>query len=244
LSEPVRIAMWSGPRNISTAMMRAWDNRPDCCVVDEPFYACYLQATGIQHPMTEAVLASQPRDWQAVVAQLTAPLPEGASLQYQKHMTHHMVVALDVAWLETARHAFLIRDPVEMVASYVRKRGEVTVEDLGLPKEVEIYHSICDSTGQAPPVIDASDVLRQPEAALRRLCGALSVPFSESMLSWPPGLRDSDGVWAPHWYNAVAQSTGFAPYTPSCVALPEPLLAVAEACRPHYEFLSARKLEV
>jgi hypothetical protein len=236
--------MWSGPRNISTAMMRAWENRDDCVVVDEPFYACYLSATGIRHPMRDAVLASQPCEWQAVIAGLTAPLPAGIGLQYQKHMTHHMVVPLDPTLLTTARHAFLIRDPVEMVASYVQKRGEVTVDDLGLPKQVEIYQRVCEATGQAPPVIEACDVLRHPEPALRRLCGALDVPFSERMLSWPPGLRDSDGVWAPHWYNAVARSTGFARYTPGSPALPEQLRAVAEACRPHYEFLRVRKLTV
>jgi hypothetical protein len=236
--------MWSGPRNISTAMMRAWENRDDCCVVDEPFYACYLDVTGIRHPMRDAVLASQPRDWREVMGDLSAPLPGRCRLQYQKHMTHHMVVPLDAAWLTTVRHAFLIRDPFEMVASYAQKRGEVTVDDLGLENEVEIYERVQESTGQEPPVIEASDVLRQPEAALRRLCLALEVPFSEKMLSWPSGLRDSDGVWAPHWYNTVAQSTGFAAYTTSAVALPEHLRAVAEACRPHYEFLRARKLEI
>jgi hypothetical protein len=244
MTETLRIAMWSGPRNISTAMMRAWENRADCCVVDEPFYACYLDATGLRHPMREAVLASQPCEWQAVIAGLTAPLPAGIRVQYQKQMTHHMVVPLDAAWLKTARHAFLIRDPLEMVASYVQKRREVTVEDLGLRKQVEIYDSVCEATGREPPVIEAADVLRQPEAALRRLCLALGVPFSAKMLSWPPGLRASDGVWAPHWYHAVAQSTGFAPMTPKPIDLPDELLDVAEACRPAYRYLRVRKLVV
>jgi hypothetical protein len=244
MREPVRIAMWSGPRNISTAMMRAWENRDDCCVVDEPFYACYLDATRIQHPMREAVLASQPWDWPAVIADLSAPLPVGCRLQYQKHMTHHMVVPLDPEWLATARHAFLIRDPYEMVASYARKRGEMTVDDLGLARAVEIFGHIREATGQEPPVIEASDVLRQPEAALRRLCLALDVPFSEKMLSWPAGLRNSDGVWAPHWYNAVAQSTGFSAYIPHHAPLPEHLRDIAEACMPHFEFLRAHKLAI
>ena len=236
--------MWSGPRNISTALMRAWENRDDCCVVDEPFYACYLHATGIDHPMRDEVLASQPREWEAVIESLAAPLPPGVRLQYQKHMTQHMVGPLDARWLRTVRHAFLIRDPVEMVASYAQKRGEVTVDDLGLPKQVEIYQRVAEVTGRAPPVIEARDVLRSPEAALRHLCGALGVAFSAKMLAWPPGLRDSDGVWARHWYHAVAQSTGFAPFTPREVTLPEPLVAVARSCAPHFEFLRARKLMV
>lgn len=245
MSEPVRIAMWSGPRNISTAMMRAWENRDDCRVVDEPFYACYLEATGLDHPMRAEVLASQPRSWEAVIEGLTAPLPEGVSLQYQKHMTHHMLAPLDSAWLATVRHAFLIRDPHEVVASYAQKRGEVTAEDLGLEKQVEIYRRVVDATGVEPPVIEGIDVLRQPETALRRLCQALDVPFSEKMLAWPPGPRDSDGVWAPHWYNAVARSTGFsAPAEGPAAALPAELRAVADACVPHYEVLRARKLQV
>jgi hypothetical protein len=244
MMEPVRIAMWSGPRNISTALMRAWENREDCCVVDEPFYACYLHATGLEHPMREEVLASQPREWRAVMDQLTAPLPDGIGLQYQKHMTHHMLAPLEEEWLATARHAFLIRDPFEVVASYARKRGDPTADDLGLAKELEIYEQIAQATGSEPPVIEAGDVLQRPETALRRLCLALDVPFSERMLSWPPGLRDSDGVWAQHWYNAVAQSTSFSPPTPDVKDLPEHLVAVAEACLPHYHLLRARKLDI
>ncbi len=236
--------MWSGPRNISTAMMRAWENRDDCCVVDEPFYACYLEATGLDHPMREEVLASQPRDWGAVIDQLTAPLPAGCHLQYQKQMTHHMVASLNDEWLGTARHAFLIRDPYEMVASYVAKRGEVIAEDLGLAKAVEVFDRIRKSTGAEPPVIDAGDVLRWPEVALRRLCAALEVPFSDRMLAWPVGPRESDGVWAAHWYNAVVASSGFAPYSPREVELPDHLRSVAEACLPDYEYLRARRLRV
>lgn len=236
--------MWSGPRNISTALMRAWENREDCCIVDEPFYGCYLHATGVQHPMREAVLASQPHQWRVVLAALMAPLPPGVRWQYQKHMAHHMVVPLDTTWLATARHAFLIRDPVETALSYAQKRAVFTVDDLGLAQQVEIYHTVYRATGQPPPVIEASDVLRQPAAALQRLCDALGVPFSEKMLSWPPGLRPSDGVWAAHWYHAVAESTGFARYRPGRAELPDELRAIAEACRPHYEFLRARKLPI
>ena len=235
--------MWSGPRNISTAMMRAWENRDDCHVVDEPFYACYLHATGIRHPMYEAVLASQPREWHAVIVALTAPLPEGVAIQYQKHMTHHMVAGLDEDWLRTARHAFLIRDPIEMVASYARKREAVGIDDLGLPQQVQIYHRIADVTGTPPPVLESRDVLHDPATMLRRLCTALHVAFCDRMLSWPPGLRASDGVWAPHWYDAVAKSTGFGRFDAGPVVLPRELRDVAEACRPYYEFFCERKLQ-
>lgn len=238
--------MWSGPRNISTAMMRAWENRGDCVVVDEPFYACYLAATGADHPMREEVLRSQPRDWREVIRALAAPLPDGVRIQYQKQMTHHVVFPLEDAWLRTARHAFLIRDPYEIVASYVRKRAAVTAADLGIERQVEIYERIREATGQAPPIVEAADVLANPAGVLRALCEALNVSFTERMLSWPPGLRPSDGIWAAHWYDAVARSTGFARPSPSPdpAALPAEARAAAEACLPAFEYLRARKLRI
>ncbi len=240
-ADPLRIAMWSGPRNISTAMMRAFENRDDCVVRDEPYYACYLAATGIEHPMRDEVLRSQPTDWRAVIETLTAPLPAGVTVEYQKQMTHHMVVALDETWLRSLTHAFLVRDPVDMVASYVQKRGQVSVDDLGLPRQVEVYKFVCRATGQTPPVLDARDVLHAPETALRGLCGQLGIGFSKKMLAWPPGLRESDGVWASHWYNAVAKSTGFGVYKSHSDDLPRAYKKVVESCREYYEYFLERK---
>ncbi|MFK7915834.1 MAG: hypothetical protein AB8B93_18100 [Pseudomonadales bacterium] len=240
-TEPVRIAMWSGPRNISTAMMRSFENRADCVVVDEPFYACYLAHSGVVHPMQEAVLASQPRQWSAVTAALREPLPAGVTLQYQKHMTHHMLEDLDAAWVQEVQHAFLIRNPADMVASYVNKRGSVTVDDLGLPRQVALYQSIQAATGQRPPVVEARDVLQDPEPALRQLCGALGIAFAPEMLAWPAGLRSSDGVWASHWYNAVETSTGFGAYSSHSEKLPSEYQRVVDACQPYYEFFQAQK---
>ena len=240
-STPVRIAMWSGPRNISTAMMRAFENRPDCVVVDEPFYACYLAHSGVVHPMQEAVLASQPNHWQAVTEALERPLAAGIAVQYHKHMTHHMLTDPDPDWLVHVRHAFLIRNPADMVASYVNKRGTVTVDDLGLPRQVALYQMIQTVTGQRPPVIEARDVLADPEPALRGLCEALGISFSAKMLRWPAGVRSSDGVWAPHWYNAVAGSTGFGDYSSHQAPLPDAYQRVVEDCAPYYAFFQAQK---
>jgi hypothetical protein len=246
MSEPIRIAMWSGPRNISTAMMRSWESRGDCCVVDEPFYACYLEATGIDHPMREEVLASQPRNWRAVVEGLRAPLPEGVEIQYQKQMAHHMIVTPSEGWMRSVRHAFLIRDPREVVASYVEKRAAVTPDDLGFRRQMEIFDRVVALTGAEPPIIEGLDVLRDPGRALRVLCEALDVPFSERMLSWRPGLRETDGVWARHWYGAAARSTGFqAPASEGpVVELPSALRSVADACMPRYDYLRAMKIRV
>ncbi|QZY30818.1 sulfotransferase [Nocardioides coralli] len=230
--------MWSGPRNISTAMMRAWENRPDTVVVDEPFYASYLHATGADHPAREEVIASQPTDPAEVVAGLLAPLPPGVTVHYAKHMTHHLAPDADLSWLAEFRTALLIREPREVVASYVRAREACEPEDIGLLQQVRLL----DHLDAPPPVIDAADFLRDPEGHLRWLCDWLGIDFTDRMLSWPAGPRDTDGVWAPHWYDAVWASTGFEPHRPRVVDLDAHDAAVAEACRPAYERL--RELRV
>jgi hypothetical protein len=229
-----RIAMWSGPRNISTAMMRAFGNRPDCAVSDEPLYAHYLAATGIDHPMREAVIASQPTGWREVVRRITGPVPGGKPLWYQKHMTHHMIPAVGRDWLAGLDHAFLIRDPREMAASYGARRESVTPADLGAELQAELYDEVCRRTGREPPVIDAADVLREPRRMLSLLCEALEIAFDDAMLAWSPGRRDSDGVWGAHWYASVWASTGFRSYAPAEVELSPELEAVSAACAPFY----------
>jgi len=232
----LRLAMWSGPRNISTAMMRAWENRPDCVVVDEPFYACYLSETGADHPMKEAVIASQPCDWSIVAQQLT----EGqatAEIFYQKHMTHHMLPHVSLDWTPALRHCFLIRDPFEVVNSYRQKRDTVTVDDIGIVRQLELYEQIANITGQLIPVIDAKRFLLAPQKTLELLCEQLAIPFCNEMLSWPAGRRGSDGVWASHWYQAVEASTGFEPYLKREFDLTEQQLEVVEQSRLSYEAL-------
>ena len=240
----IRIAMWSGPRNISTAMMRAFGNRPDCAVSDEPFYAAYLDATGLIHPQRDAILASQPRDARAVAAQVAGPVPGGRPLWYQKHMTHHMLPGFDRAWMRRCTNAFLIRAPGPVLLSYVEKRAEVTLDDIGLPQQVDLFDRVADRLGHAPPVVDARDVLADPAAALTPFCAALGIAFSDAMLAWPPGRRATDGVWAPSWYGSVERSTGFGPprAEPGFDDLPDRLKPLAEAGRPFYEKLARHRI--
>jgi hypothetical protein len=242
---PLRIAMWSGPRNISTAMMRAFGNRSDCAVSDEPFYAAYLKATGYDHPMREAVIASQPTDWRDVVSGLCGPAPGGKPIWYQKHMTHHMIEGFGRDWIDGFVNAFLIRAPEAVLASYARKRQDFSLEEIGLPAQLALFERAADRLGKAPPVIDGPDVLADPPGALNALCEACGVVFDPSMLSWPPGRRDSDGVWAPAWYDAVERSTGFGTPQPEARFddLPDALKPIAEAARPYYERLATFRLK-
>jgi hypothetical protein len=224
----VRLAVWSGPRNISTALMRSWENRPDTRVTDEPLYAHYLSRTGLDHPGRDAVIAAGETSWPAVVAGLTAPVD---GVHYQKHMAHHLLPDLPRDWIAGLRNVLLIRDPAEVVASYVRSRADVSAEDLGLGQQAELFDRL------GAPVLDAADFLRDPEGHLRWLCGYAGVDFTDRMLRWPAGPRDSDGVWAPYWYDAVLASTGFAPYVPRRVELAGAARVAAERSRPHYERL-------
>jgi hypothetical protein len=236
----VRVAMWSGPRNLSTAMMRSFENRGDCVVVDEPLYAAYLARTGLDHPGRADVLASQPTDPDEVVRSLRAPLPDGVEVHYVKHMTHHLPEGMDLSWTTGSQNVLLVRDPAEVVASYVRSRETCEVADIGLLQQLRLLQS----WAQPPPVIDAGDFLRDPEGHLRWLCDWLGIPFTDRMTSWPPGPRDSDGAWAPHWYHAVQRSTGFEPWRPRDVHLSAHDAAVAEACRPAYERLRELRVRV
>jgi hypothetical protein len=238
----LRIAMWSGPRNISTAMMRSWENRPDCSVVDEPFYACYLRETGLPHPCREAVLESQSDSRQTVIREITYG-PVRTPLQYQKHMTHHMPEGTDLAWCKGLRHCFLVRDPVEVIGSYLEKMPTVSEEDIGIVRQAALFEEISRISGAEPAVVDSGDVLRDPAGVLEQLCAYLDIEWLPgAMLHWPAGPRDSDGVWASHWYQAVHASNGFAEYRPRHRTLNEAQQQLADAMHPFYRSLWDRRL--
>ena len=225
-------------------MMRAWGNRPDTFVIDEPFYAFYLRATGKKHPGAGEVIATGETDWRKVVEQCGRRLsaPTGKRIFYQKQMTHHLLPEIDLEWLAGMTNCFLIRDPREVILSYLKKQGDPTLEDLGFVQQAEIFDWVGARTGSIPPVIDASDVLQNPERILRLLCTAVAIEFDESMLSWPSGLRETDGVWARYWYGEVAKSTSFQPYKPREVIVPDRLHELHEQCRSYYERLYEYRL--
>jgi hypothetical protein len=239
---PIRIAMWSGPRNISTAMMRSWDARPDTFVVDEPFYAFYLNATGKKHPGANEVIANGETDWRKVVAQLTGPIANGKKIFFEKQMTHHLLPEVDRQWLGLVTNCFLIRAPEEVITSYIKKNSDPTLEDLGFVQQCEIFDWVRKHTGAIPAVVDAKDVLQNPKDTLRLLCHAVGVEFDDAMLSWPPGLRDTDGIWAKYWYSEVARSTSFQPYRQKNEPVPDCLGEIHERCQECYERLCKYRL--
>jgi len=223
-------------------MMRAWGNRDDTVVIDEPFYAYYLKVTGIEHPGADEVIATGETDWRKVVAQLTGQIASGKRIFFQKHMTHHLLPEIDREWLGAVTNCFLIRDPREVISSYIKKREDPALEDLGFVQQAEIFDFVRSHTNAVPPVVDAKDVLQNPEGTLRLLCEAVGVEFSKSMLSWPPGLRGTDGIWARHWYGEVAKTTSFQPYHPTQYEVPQRFREIHERCRECYERLFACRL--
>ena len=241
-ASPVRVAMWSGPRNISTAMMRSWENRGDTAVWDEPFYAWYLDSTGIEHPVGSEVIAAGETDWRRVVKRLLGEAPGGRPVFFQKHMTHHLLPEIDRGWMDEVVNCFLIRDPREVLASYARMRSTVTVEDVGVPQQAEIFDYLQARSTDTPVVLDARDVLENPRGVLSALCGRIGIEFTDRMLAWPPGPRESDGVWAKHWYHSVHRSSGFQPYVARTDPLPGRLEPLARECEPHYRRLWEQRL--
>jgi hypothetical protein len=237
-----RIAMWSGPRNLSTAMMRSFGSRSDTVVSDEPFYGCYLKSTGTDHPMREQVIAAMDCNWRSVMRTLSGPSPDGSPVWYQKQMSHHMTGPVGYEDFEGFTHAFLIREPERMIASYLRKREAAAFEDFGLERQAEFFDREAERLGRAPPVVDAGDLLNDPPGVLSELCDALRIAWDPTMLSWAPGPRPTDGPWAPHWYAAVETSTGFGPPDSEPAALPDHARRLAERCRPYYERLALYRI--
>lgn len=235
--------MWSGPRNLSTAMMRSFGSRRDCLAMDEPFYAAYLQATGLDHPMCQEIIADGEVDPQKVIDQcLQLPKPPH-SLVYQKHMTHHMIEGFDISWIAEVTNVFLIREPRRVLASYAAKTESVSADDIGFRKQRELFEYLLNDQSKPPAVVDAADIRRAPEQMLKALCQAIDIPYSSEMLSWEAGPKPEDGIWAKHWYDAVWNSTGFAsPEAEKQIDLPEALQAIEEEVLPDYQFMQKYRL--
>ncbi len=238
----MKIAMWSGPRNLSTAMMYAFAARGDCAVWDEPFYAAYLAKTGIDHPMRDTIIAAHDADPATVAAACTGDIPDGKSIHYQKHMTLHMIPEFDRGFMRALTNVFLIRHPARVVASYSQKREAPTLADIGFVQQAELFDQVAGWMGRPPLVIDSADIRANPRESLTKLCNTLGIPVTENMLHWPAGPKPYDGVWAPHWYNAVHASTGFGEAEGALPTLPADYAPLVEQALPHYQRLARFKL--
>lgn len=238
----MKIAMWSGPRNLSTAMMYSFAARGDCAVWDEPFYAAYLAKTGIDHPMRDAIIAAHDADPASVAAACTGAVPDGKDVHYQKHMTLHMIPEFDRGFMRDLTNVFLIRHPARVVASYSQKREAPTLADIGFVQQAELFDQVAGWSGRTPIVIDSADIRANPRESLQKLCAALGIAFTANMLSWPAGPKPYDGVWAPHWYNAVHASTGFGEAEGPLPTLPAEYAPLVEQALPHYQRLARFKL--
>lgn len=238
----MKIAMWSGPRNLSTAMMYAFAARGDCAVWDEPFYAAYLRQTGIDHPMRDQIIAAHEDDPAKVAAACISEIPQGKTIFYQKHMTLHMIPDFDRQFMRSLTNVFLIRHPARVVASYAKKREGPTLADIGFVQQADLFDQVAGWTGKPPLVIDSADIRANPKGALQRLCAALTIPFKDSMLHWPAGPKPYDGIWAEHWYGAVHRSTGFEDPEGPLPDLPPAYQALVDEALPFYEKLTAYKL--
>ncbi len=240
---PLRIAMWSGPRNISTALMRAWENRNDCIVWDEPLYGYYLHATGIPHQGAAEVIADQGTDVNAIIARCTGEIPGGKQIFYQKHMTLHLLPEIERSWLSALVNCFLIREPEAVIASYAAVRSDATLDDIGFIQQAELFDQVCAMTGEVPMVIDSRGFLLDPESMLQAICAKLDIEFVPEMLSWTKGSRDSDGVWAKYWYDSVWNSTGFTAFRKKEYALSDKDRNIAMQARPYYENLYQYRIQ-
>ncbi|WP_323770020.1 HAD family hydrolase [Antarctobacter sp.] len=239
----MNIACWSGPRNLSTALMYAFGARDDCGVWDEPFYAAYLTRTGIHHPMRDEIIAAGITDPAEVARRCAAPDPKGAAHYYLKLMTHHVLEGDSLDWAAQAAHVFLIRHPARVLASYAVKRENPDLTDIGFAQQSAVFEEV-RARGWRYAVIDSVDIRRAPEPALRALCAAIDLPFDPAMLSWSAGGHRDDGVWASHWYDAVHRSTGFAGAEGPLPGVDPALRAVHDAALPHYQRMQAETLRI
>ena len=242
MDEGCRVAMWSGPRNISTAMMYSFENRDDCYAIDEPFYAHYLLQTGLDHPDADRVIESYETDYDKIVQSLIGDIPDGAQVWYQKHMCHHILPEMDIDWIHSLSNCFLIRDPKEVLLSLSQITHEISLWATGLPQQIMLLER-ASQDGSMPPIIDSRDVLENPAGMLGKLCRELDIPFSNDMLSWEAGPRVCDGIWGEHWYDSVWSSTGFSPYRLRSGELPPSLEPILEQATPLYRELYSKRVK-
>ena len=238
------IAMWSGPRNISTALMRSFENRSDTVVLDEPFYAYFLKHTNLNHPGKEEIISTQECKWAKIVKKITGPVPQNKSIWYQKHMAQHNLEKYDISWIGKFKNCILIRDPKYVIPSYNKRYSFLHKNLLGYPQQLNIIRILEDTEGLTPPIFDASEILKNPRLALKKICNSIGISFSEKMLKWPKGKRKSDGVWSKYWYKNVESSSGFKPFRKKNITIEKKMSALYKDCLLDYNSMYEKRVVI
>ncbi len=237
-----RICMWSGPRNLSTTMMRCFGGRSDTICTDEPFYATFLKATGLDHPMADEIIEAGDTDPKSVCSKLQQNTVSSSAYWYQKHMCHHMLEGIPRDFMDGAIHIFLIRDPRRVIASWIKKNPKLSFDEVAVKQQCDLYQYVSDRYG-VPPVIDTDDLLIDPRKYLKQLCSKIDIPWDEGMLKWNAGPHTEDGIWGKVWYDSVWRSTGFGPPAdPSLPGLSTEFTAIANQAMPYYNRMKAAAL--
>ncbi len=237
----VKIAMWSGPRNISTALMRSFENRDDTFVTDEPLYGYYLKQTKIDHPMKNEIINSSDTNWKSISKFLTGDIPKNKSIWYQKHMAQHNIFISDMSWICELNNCFLIRNPKDVIKSYIKKLQLNSSHQLGFLQQFNLFNFL-EEKGCDIIIIDSIDLLINPQNILKLLCNRLNIPFTNKMLNWPKGIRSSDGIWGKHWYNNVINTTGFKSYIDNNQKLPKKYHNIYHECIDYYQYLYEKRI--
>ena len=234
------LSLWSGPRNVSTALMYSFLQHPAIHVIDEPLYAHYLSKTSVSHPGDKEVLLTMEHDGEKVLKKIVSETKK-FQIVFLKNMAHHWI-GLDSSWLDKYDNIFLIRDPKQMLPSLVNQLPKPILRDTGLKTQVEIYDRL-QKQGKQPIIIDAKYLLKNPKKILRIVFKHLGLPFSTRMLKWPKGPKREDGIWAKYWYHNVHQSEEFTPYYAKKEPFPEHLNELLDECTPYYQYLTKRSIK-
>ncbi len=234
--------MWSGPRNLSTVLMRSFENRKDTVVIDEPFYAHFLKQTNLNHPGKNEIISTLDSNWDNIVLKITGPIPQNKSIWYQKHMAQHNLEGCDINWINSFHNCILIRDPKYVIPSYNKEYSLSDEKLLGYSQQLDLIQILEDKKGATPPIFDATDILKKPEKALKKICTSVGISFSQSMLKWPKGKRKSDGIWAKYWYRNVENSSEFYPFQKKNIVIDKKLIPLYKKCLADYNSMYEKRI--
>ena len=234
------VACWSGPRNISTALMRSWSSRKDTFVTDEPFYAYYLKETKLKHPLYKEIIDKYSSNYDEVVNYLINRIPKDKKIWYQKHMAHHIFSFNNIEWINNCENCILLRHPKEVISSYSKKNKLNSVEELGYPQQYEIIKYL-KKINKSYVIIDSSELLKNPEKVLSNWCMKINIKFDKSMLRWEKGNYDSDGIWWKSWYDNVIKTTGFKEYEKKDINIENKYDSIYNESMKYYTYLKETK---